>query len=62
MNQRRYKVEQGMIAGIWHIHDNQTGNNIRTYQTREKARWAVKAYNEGRINEVEEAAGGNTAA
>ena len=60
MNQRGYKVEQGIT--VWLVHENQTGQNVRSYTTREKARWAVKAYNDGRINEVEEAPGGDTAA
>jgi len=60
VNQRRYKVEQGINA--WYVHDNRTGQNVRTYTTREQARWAVKAYNEGRNNEVEEAISGDTTA
>jgi hypothetical protein len=50
----RYKVEQGMLPGVWYVHDNQTQTNVRTLQTRSKARWAVKAYNDGHGNEVEE--------
>ena len=50
----RYKIEQGVLPGVWYIHDNQTGDNVRTYRSRSEARWAVKAYNEGRVHEVEE--------
>ena len=54
MPQRRYSERQGTLPGIWYVYDNQTQRNVRNYTTRDKARKAVKAYNEGRVHEVEE--------
>jgi hypothetical protein len=62
MAQAHFKVSQDKVAKVWHVYDNWEGKVVRTYRTREEARWGVKAYNEGHTNEVEKEAGGDTAA
>ena len=42
-----YKVEQDRKAGVWHVYDDWQGKRIRTYETRNVARWTVRAFNNG---------------
>ena len=42
-----YKVEQDRSAKVWHVYDNWQGKRIRTCSTRQVARWAVRAFNNG---------------
>jgi quinol monooxygenase YgiN len=51
---KRFKVLQDKTTKeVWHIYDNWQEKAVRTYRTREEARWAVKAYNERPSNEME---------
>jgi hypothetical protein len=43
---KHFKVIPDKAAGVWHVYDNWKGEIARTYSTRQKARWGVKAFNE----------------
>jgi hypothetical protein len=50
-----FKVVHDRTTGVWHVYDNWKGEIARTYSTRQKARWGVKAFNEwGYLNDMEE--------